>query len=153
MTQEEIPNVMYYILYVSQAQQPMSDDELSALLEVSRANNIRDGVTGLLIYKQWREENRANFLQLLEGPRDVVENAYRKITKDNRHHTVIVLEKGEIAERNFPDWAMGFKNLATVDLHSFPGFRDVDEASFNPDNFHKQIHNALETMKLFYETD
>ena len=144
---------MYYILYVSQAKKPMNEQELADLLEVSRRNNIRDEITGLLIYKQWREDDRANFLQLLEGPREAVEAAYAKITKDSRHHTIIGLEKGEIEARNFSEWAMGFKNLETEDLRKFPGFREVDEDSFNPDDFAEQIKPALESMMLFYEND
>lgn len=144
---------LYYILYVSQAKRPMSEDELSGLLEVSRRNNIRDGITGLLLYKLWRTEKRANFLQLLEGPREAVTAAYEKIKKDSRHHTIISLEQGELSERNFTEWAMGFKNLESEDLKSFPGVRDVDIESFDPDHFHEQIKPALESMKLFYEFD
>lgn len=144
---------MYYILYVSQARHPLTTDEISKLLETSRKNNERDGITGLLIYKQWKDDNRANFLQLLEGPREVVEKAYEKISDDHRHHTIIALEQGEIAERNFGSWTMGFRNLETAELKLFPGFRDIDEGSFNADDFSRQIQPALETMKMFYERD
>lgn len=144
---------MYYILYVSQAYRLMSTEEIAKLLETSRRNNIRDGITGLLIYKEWKTAERANFLQLLEGPREVVEAAYKKITKDPRHHTIIGLEQGEISHRNFGSWAMGFKNLNTDELKSFPGFKDVDADSFNPDDFSKQIQPALGTMKNFYDSD
>jgi hypothetical protein len=141
---------MYYILYVSQANRIMNTEEISELLETSRKNNIGKGITGLLIYKQWPDDKSSNFLQILEGPRDGVERVYEKITSDNRHHTIIVLERGEITERNFGTWSMGFKNLETSELKMFPGFKDIDENSFNPENFSRQIQPALETMKMFY---
>ncbi|MBX2805856.1 MAG: BLUF domain-containing protein [Hyphomicrobiales bacterium] len=131
----------------------MNTDEISELLEISRKNNERDGITGLLIYKQWNDAERANFLQILEGPRDLVDKAYRKIAKDNRHHTILPLEQGDIPARNFGSWAMGFKNIETNELKKLPGFKDVDENSFNPDDFSEQLEATLETIKFFYDAD
>ena len=144
---------MHYILYVSQAHRQMSNDQLNSLLTVSRANNKRDKITGLLIYKRWKHDERANFLQLLEGPTDAVKQAYEKIKKDTRHHTIVALEQGDISERNFSEWSMGFKNLDIDELSKFSGFRNVDEGSFDPDDFSAKIQPALETMKLFYQND
>ena len=57
---------MRRIVYLSTATRLMSDVELMDVLRVSRENNARDKVTGLLLYQG------GNFIQLLEGDADAV---------------------------------------------------------------------------------
>lgn len=42
---------MISLVYVSAAAQPFSPAELETLLEKSRANNTRDGISGVLLYR------------------------------------------------------------------------------------------------------
>jgi hypothetical protein len=116
---------MYHLIYVSQAANPMGEPELAEILRRSRDHNGRDGITGLLIYKLAPSSNRANFMQLLEGEKEQVLNAFARIRADRRHHTKIVLEEGEIARRNFPDWSMGLRNVDESDLLRFDGYSDL----------------------------
>ena len=144
---------MRYLIYVSQAAKPMSSEELSLILEKSRDYNERDGVTGLLVYKFNAGRNTGNFMQLLEGPSDVLKAAFKRISDDRRHHTKIVLEEGDISERNFPNWSMGFKSIVSEDLRDVPGFTDLGEESFALRAQAGEIEGALEIMKSFYEED
>ncbi|MFP5382711.1 MAG: BLUF domain-containing protein [Gammaproteobacteria bacterium] len=41
---------MLSMVYVSFATVPFSDADLDALLAKSRANNVRDGISGMLLY-------------------------------------------------------------------------------------------------------
>jgi Sensors of blue-light using FAD len=76
------------------------DAMLNGILLSARRNNLRDGITGALIC-------RADlYLQLLEGPQALVEAAYGRIKKDDRHHEVKKLLSHEVPERLFPAWAM-----------------------------------------------
>ena len=50
------------VAYVSSATHLMTEDELAAILDVSRERNARDGITGLLLYSD------GDFIQVLEGP-------------------------------------------------------------------------------------
>ncbi|MBK9207916.1 MAG: BLUF domain-containing protein [Anaerolineales bacterium] len=63
---------MISIIYVSTSVRLLSDDELMDILKVSRENNSVSDVTGLLLYKG------GNFMQVLEGPEDVVNALYEK---------------------------------------------------------------------------
>ncbi|MGI9373642.1 MAG: BLUF domain-containing protein [Hyphomicrobiales bacterium] len=144
---------MRYLIYVSQAAKPMSSQELSEILEKSRDYNERDGVTGLLVYKFNAQRNTGNFMQLLEGPADVLKEAFRRISDDQRHHTKIVLEEGDISERNFPNWSMGFKSVVSEDLMNAAGFTDLGEESFALRAQAGEIKGALDIMKSFYEED
>jgi len=58
--------MLYSLVYVSSAVTFFSSAELVTLLEKSRANNTRLGISGLLLYKD------GNTMQLLEGERDIV---------------------------------------------------------------------------------
>lgn len=144
---------MHYLIYVSQADRPMREDELAQILEKSRAYNGRDGITGLLIYKLSPDGERANFMQLLEGDKASVETAFARIADDDRHHTKVVLEEGDTPERNFSDWSMGFRNLAPDGLAQFEGFSDLGTPEFWQRATAGQCRSCLEVMKFFYDGD
>lgn len=142
---------MYHLIYVSQAQRPMTETELAEILKKSRAHNTRDGISGLLIYRFAPSEGRANFMQLLEGDKDRVLAAYDRIKADSRHHTKIVLEQGEIARSSFPDWSMGFRNADEADLAGFEGYADLGSAAFRARASAGDLSDALDLMVSFYE--
>jgi hypothetical protein len=76
------------------------DALLSGIMSDARRNNARDGITGALIC-------RADlYLQLLEGPADVVEAAFSRITRDDRHLEVEKRFSALVVERLFPQWSM-----------------------------------------------
>lgn len=106
------------LVYVSSAKRLLDDAELVALLETSRANNSRDGISGMLVYHE------GSFLQVLEGPVDAVEAAYRRIGIDDRHRNLIRLRRRVIERRSFPDWSMGFVRPSREDLMAVPGAND-----------------------------
>ncbi len=99
---------MRRIVYLSTATKLMSDAELMDVLRVSRGNNTRDEVTGLLLYQG------GNFIQLLEGKADAVATVYARVEKDPRHHSVLRMLDGESTERLFPDWSMAFRPAGGV---------------------------------------
>jgi hypothetical protein len=84
------------------ASRPFGYDDLTlnGILFQARRNNARDGITGALIYRE------DLFLQLLEGPRDVVSAAFMRILRDDRHVEIVKLWSGNIETRRFPQWSM-----------------------------------------------
>ena len=104
--------------YVSSASDLLGADDLVHLLAQSRAANERRGITGMLLYRD------GNILQCLEGPADEVRQTYDAISRDPRHRGVIVLVEEEVAERSFPDWSMGFKDLSADETGQLEGFND-----------------------------
>lgn len=93
---------MIRLTYVSTARKPLTAVELEDVLRVSRKNNARDDVTGLLVVGGRR------FLQALEGPAKTVEQVFERIEKDPRHFAVVRLSREEVQERAFGGWAMGY---------------------------------------------
>jgi hypothetical protein len=92
------------MVYVSAATRPLSPTELAEIVDGSRRNNIRDGITGLLLYHD------GNFMQALEGPEAEVRALIERIKRDPRHTGMILMVRQYIAERSFPDWAMECRN-------------------------------------------
>lgn len=94
---------MRRIVYLSTATRLLSDLELMDVLRVSRENNARDGVTGLLLYQG------GNFIQLLEGEARDVDTVFARVMKDSRHHSILHMLDVESTEQLFADWAMAFR--------------------------------------------
>ncbi len=88
---------MLQITYISTATGPV---DTATILAVSRRNNARDRVTGLLY------ANGKRFLQVLEGEPADVERTLARITADPRHRAMVVLACRDVSAREFGDWAM-----------------------------------------------
>ncbi len=88
----------------------LTDEDLDEILEISRENNARAGITGLLLFAE------GNFIQVLEGPAEEVERAFRRIAKDPRHRQIIELYREPIKKRSFADWNMGYRDTRPGDV-------------------------------------
>jgi hypothetical protein len=66
----------------------------------SYCNNVELGLTGILFF------NGYHFGQVLEGHRDVVNNRWQVIQRDQRHSEVHMIAHKDIARRNFSNWTM-----------------------------------------------
>ena len=99
--------------------------DLAELLRVSRRNNERAGVTGLLLHHD------GQFMQVLEGPEPAVRSVLSRISADPRHSGVWILDEERIAERRFGAWAMAYRPTSDAEVRSLPGFNDsiLDEGS------------------------
>jgi hypothetical protein len=84
------------------ASRPFGYDDLTliSILMQARENNARNGITGALICRE------DVFLQILEGPRDLVTSTFSRILRDERHVDVVNLLSSEIHGRLFPEWSM-----------------------------------------------
>ncbi len=142
---------MKYIVYVSQSKKPFTKDELAELLTHSRARNQTDDITGLLIYRYNPDFGRGNFLQVLQGPEKALEDLWKRISADPRHHTIIVLEEGDSPDRMFADWSMGFRNVDESDLKAFPGFQQLGSDDFWQRVTANPLPGALDMLRGFYE--
>ena len=93
------------LVYVSQATNFMSREDLDALSTQAAENNKSAGITGLLLY------NSGHFMQLLEGHETIVYGLYQHVREDKRHRNVELLIFERADERLFPGWNMGVLNL------------------------------------------
>lgn len=93
--------VMHRLAYRSTRARSLSDDQVvDGIVLPTMEKNRRLNITGCL----WC--GRSSFFQILEGEREVVQSLYATIQGDARHHGVELIEEREIAEREFPRFAM-----------------------------------------------
>lgn len=93
--------LLFNLVYCSRAAAGMDAVEVDRIIDTSRRNNPRHGITGLLVF------GSGIFFQWLEGPRECVLRLMALIEKDPRHEAVVVLDSDEeVRERLFAGWDM-----------------------------------------------
>ncbi|WP_404309580.1 BLUF domain-containing protein [Neorhodopirellula lusitana] len=127
---------MFELVYCSAATRGMTALDLQNLLEVSRRNNALLDVTGILIYSERTRE----FIQLLEGEKDCVEQLLLTITADERHTSVDVMYRGGITDRSFKNWSMAFRQFEELDPELMEGY-----TTFNADSLSASLCGGRET--------
>ena len=116
---------MRQLLYASTTNREISDDVLNDILAVSRKNNARVGVTGMLLFIE------GAFMQVLEGEAQAVTETYTRICRDKRHwNTMVLLDRD--APRAFGEWSMGFEKPAMDADGMFAITRDAIGGKLKP---------------------
>ncbi|MGB0682600.1 MAG: BLUF domain-containing protein [Magnetovibrionaceae bacterium] len=100
---------MYRLIYTSQARPDFSEDDLHDILSEARRNNIRRGITGVLLF------DGTTFLQVLEGPEDFVLALADTINRDPRSAPISRLYSGQASERVLTSWSMAYLSLEQAD--------------------------------------
>ena len=99
---------MYQIIYISTARPGTTEKDITDILAVSRRNNHRHSVTGLLV------SDGTRFLQALEGDEAAVNAAYVRIKTDPRHRAPVILSTRTVSERQFGAWQMAFSGFGAM---------------------------------------
>ncbi|MGI4742145.1 MAG: BLUF domain-containing protein [Janthinobacterium lividum] len=116
---------LYHIVYESQATQPFSETELTALLAQARHYNTVHDVTGLLLHAP-----SGRLIQVLEGERKLLEDLYLRIIRDPRHQHCTIRSSGPLPARRFGEWRMGFRATSEGALATLRGHVDTASAAF-----------------------
>lgn len=108
---------MVQLVYASAAVERLLPDALQLLLAQSRSRNVKDDVTGMLLY------HNGSFMQVLEGPASSVNPIFASIERDKRHTGIKTLLRHEIQRREFAAWSMAFVDFS-MPFHQANGFVD-----------------------------
>jgi hypothetical protein len=92
--------MLFRIIYCSRSR--CTAGEASSLLDHSRINNARLGVTGALYLSDGR------FAQCLEGEEEVVNKLYQRVLLDRRHTECKLLDQRPISGRVYAGWSMAW---------------------------------------------
>ena len=102
----------YQLIYQSYSLIPFEPYELQALLVRTRARNLQQHISGLLLYTP-----DGRFLQALEGPREAVRALYyQRIVADPRHYNCQVLTEGPSETGSFLNEPMAYRPAQAQDL-------------------------------------
>ena len=96
---------MIRLIYFSTARLGLNREDLEIILSQSIASNIAHEITGILMF------NGRNFMQILEGPRQAVQDLFARIMNDSRHTGVVLIKTDELAAFSYPVWGMKLKEL------------------------------------------
>ena len=93
----------------------------------------------MLLYKA------GTFMQVLEGSEVAVRHIYSLVERDPRHKSLHKLLHHQAKERQFSDWAMGFKNLDIINPPGLDGYSDFLNHPLDSDWF---LQNPTRSQKL-----
>lgn len=136
-----------YLIYSSVRNSSCTEDQIQNILKSCKKNNPGNSVTGMLVH------SNNYFLQFLEGEENDLLKLFNLIKKDDRHSKVMLLNKGEIKERMFPTWHMGYKD-ADIDEITFISEASIDDYEiFNKLLKGEIIHDnkVLKMLSRFYK--
>ncbi len=114
------------LIYASKVPSSFDSADMTAIIEVSRANNEKNHITGALAF------DRKYFLQCLEGGRLQLNELYARIAADSRHESCLLLSYQDIQERAFPSWMMNYTGATRKNQGIF--FRYSENDQFLPMN-------------------
>lgn len=108
--------MLHRIIYLSSGQKDLTLLDVNEILKNAKAYNKSKNITGVLLYLD------KNFIQVLEGEKEVVINLYEKIKSDNRHKNIIKVIEDTINKRQFDEWDMGFSEVNSEELNNIKEF-------------------------------
>lgn len=124
---------MIRLLYCSHAKSDFSEDVLEEILLTSRKNNRAANITGVLVH------GGGLFMQVLEGPEQVVLRTYMKILDDKRHTDSRIIHITPVKERLFENWTMGVVEADPLTFEHVAKLRAKRLESVNADAFTQLI--------------
>ena len=133
------------IVYFSSSAELFDEKQLADIIEHSRVNNARLGITGVLLYV------RGGIIQVLEGEKDVVEALYQRIERDNRHTNVNRLLSRPIQTRLFGEWSMGYETISDRQFNEIRAIVDLEDSQKRMPQPDEPI--VLKTIKVFYDSN
>ncbi|MDT0596046.1 BLUF domain-containing protein [Glaciecola petra] len=130
------------LVYVSAATDEMTDTSLDEILTISRRNNQKLGVSGMLLYVG------GSFMQILEGPLNKVNVLYKKISKDTRHTKVAKVLAVRSPNKIFEDWTMGKLDAEPEEIQKIDGMNDFFQNDKCLENIsEEQVKKILDAFK------
>jgi hypothetical protein len=100
---------MYELVYRSVARPNLNTEDIVKLLETARNFNSKYEITGCLLF------HNNEFIQILEGEKEMLLELYENIRKDERHTNVLLLSEEEKQDRIFENWSMAYHELSEND--------------------------------------
>lgn len=103
------------LIYASRSTESFHEHEIPELLQQVRLANAKQQITGMLLYIG------GSFLQVLEGPPELVDVVFCKLHTDKRHSQLRLIAREPLPERAFEGWTMMHKTLDPVEAGELIG--------------------------------
>jgi hypothetical protein len=137
-------DALYQLIYLSRndlaGDEKAQKREIESILETSRQNNPKVGVTGALMF------NTGCFAQVLEGSHGAIQATFERIQCDTRHSRVTVLAFKPAEKRGFSHWAMAYVGQNARNIDQFARFgqdSNFDASLLNGDDIYQVLKAQL----------
>ncbi|MGY6560711.1 MAG: BLUF domain-containing protein [Luteibaculaceae bacterium] len=139
------PSTIHYLLYYSVLHTDSTDEDLEDIFNRSIRNNIRNQITGVMIYQDGK------FMSLLEGEKEALESTFNRISKDDRHQFLKILVSGKHQKRLYEHWRAFWNPLTNQDLYDISRLNNLE--NFVPQDYLMQADKTFvrELLRDFYE--
>ncbi len=131
---------MYELTYYSIAKRNIGTAEISDILAKARDFNSKNDITGCLLF------HNNQFIQVLEGDKNIITDLLLKIGKDERHFNIIKLAEAEKDERTFKGWTMAYRELSEDNMN------DINDSLFENNffTFSELADKPTRVIRLFW---
>ncbi len=102
----------------------LSAETVNQILQKSRANNVRDQITGALIMDE------RLFMQLIEGNRLEISRCIMRIMQDRNHYDLRIISCRDVGQRLFQEWNMHLIEVSRIKAEIMANYSV--NGSFNP---------------------
>lgn len=109
-----------FVSYMSSQSRIMSKKSIEEFLFQVREKNKRLTITGVLLLIQGK------FVQYIEGPAEEIDKVYESISNDSRHTDMILLDSGDVENRQFNDWSMAYKEVSDKRIKEIIGDENLN---------------------------
>lgn len=96
---------LYRLTYFSTPKDGLAEADILSILKAARSSNTKTNISGFLTFHEHC------FLQVLEGSRESLSDTFVRISRDPRHHHIVLMGFEPIDQRAFPAWSMGYLPL------------------------------------------
>lgn len=125
---------MIQLVFISAASVVITPELASNICREAAANNRRDEISGILIARNQR------FLQVMEGPQVVVEDAFLRMIHDDRHHNLKVLSRRKTAKREFGEWDL--HHVSSLDDY----IKEIDKLALLVDSASPELKSEFSAL-------
>ncbi|RYE24027.1 MAG: BLUF domain-containing protein [Sphingobacteriaceae bacterium] len=123
-----------------------SQEILDDIVRSARYNNLRNEITGILLYKD------SGFLQIIEGEEQALKDTVFLILKDRRHKHIIILYNVPIEKRDFSEWRLAFRTPAfTPKIGERLKGTDFNEYITDPAGISTKLSKRAQTLLTVFE--
>ena len=135
-----------FVSYMSSQTQVMTKQNVEDFLFKIREKNKRIAITGILLLIQGK------FVQYIEGPAEEIDDIYNVIKKDRRHNNMVLLDSGNVDERQFKNWSMAYKEVGDAQIKEIIGDQDLNLERVFIENKNTENHPVLKVLYDFIKT-
>ena len=135
-----------FVSYMSAQSRVMSRESIEDFLFQVREKNKQLMITGVLLVIQGK------FVQYIEGPAQEIDKVYESISKDKRHKDLILLDSGDLSERQFKDWSMAYKEVQDKHIKEIVGQENLNLEDIFLGNTSTKNHPVLKVLYDFVKT-